>query len=269
MILENLHTHTLFCDGEDSAEDMVKYAIKKGIKVLGFSGHIYAEPCKEYCMTREKTKAYLSCIKELKEKYKGEIKLYAGCEADLFSKEDLSQFDYVIGSVHFIKANGEFIEIDSSPSDFSENVKKHFNGDFYSASEIYYRSVAECVEKTNADIIGHFDLITKFNEENALFDVAHPRYVNAYKKCLDYLLKFNIPFEINTGAMARGYRTFPYPHIDILRYIFENGGRVVITGDSHSKENLTFGYDKAEILAREAGFNEICLAKDIIKKEGF
>ena len=35
----NLHTHTLFCDGRDTPEDMVLSAIEKGFSVLGFSGH--------------------------------------------------------------------------------------------------------------------------------------------------------------------------------------------------------------------------------------
>ncbi|MBO5371040.1 MAG: PHP domain-containing protein, partial [Clostridia bacterium] len=41
MILEDLHTHTTYCDGKDSPEDMVKTAIEKGLRVIGFSGHIY------------------------------------------------------------------------------------------------------------------------------------------------------------------------------------------------------------------------------------
>ena len=36
----NYHTHTTFCDGSDSAEDVVLAAIDKGFSHLGFSGHM-------------------------------------------------------------------------------------------------------------------------------------------------------------------------------------------------------------------------------------
>ena len=35
----NLHTHTCFCDGKNTPEEMVISAIEKGMDVLGFSGH--------------------------------------------------------------------------------------------------------------------------------------------------------------------------------------------------------------------------------------
>ena len=36
-------------------------------------------------------------------------------------------------------------------------------------------------EVTKCDIIGHFDLITKFIEQDPCFDVRHPRYVKAWQ----------------------------------------------------------------------------------------
>ena len=37
--LQNIHTHTYFCDGKDAPEDMVKEAIRLGFNALGFSAH--------------------------------------------------------------------------------------------------------------------------------------------------------------------------------------------------------------------------------------
>ena len=56
MILEDLHTHTTYCDGNDTPEDMVKEAIKKGLLTIGFSGHVYLAHGEDYCMSREYTK---------------------------------------------------------------------------------------------------------------------------------------------------------------------------------------------------------------------
>ena len=43
MIKANYHTHTTFCDGKDTAEDIVKYAVSLGMTHLGFSGHMDPE----------------------------------------------------------------------------------------------------------------------------------------------------------------------------------------------------------------------------------
>ena len=53
---QNLHTHTVFCDGEDTPEAFVKEAIARGFDSIGFSGHGYAFFDDEYCMSREGTK---------------------------------------------------------------------------------------------------------------------------------------------------------------------------------------------------------------------
>ena len=37
--LQNLHTHTTYCDGKNTAEEMVQKAIELGFRSLGFSGH--------------------------------------------------------------------------------------------------------------------------------------------------------------------------------------------------------------------------------------
>lgn len=51
---------------------------------------------------------------------------------------------------------------------FSEAVEKHYGGDYYAFAEDYYTLERDVVDRTGADIIGHFDLITKFNEGDAL-----------------------------------------------------------------------------------------------------
>nr|MCR4719031.1 hypothetical protein [Bacillota bacterium] len=105
----------------------------------------------------------------------------------------------------------------------------------------YFSTVAKI---KNAQIIGHFDLISKFNEGFCLFDESDERYMKSYKKALDILLKQNVIFEINTGAIARGFRSEPYPSIDILNYIKKHGGKTILSSDCHAKENLMFGFDK-------------------------
>ena len=64
----DFHIHTDFCDGKDAAEDIVKAAIDKGLKTIGFSSHSYTPFDTDYCMNEQDTKDYLAQIKLLKEK---------------------------------------------------------------------------------------------------------------------------------------------------------------------------------------------------------
>ena len=40
MLKANYHTHTVLCDGKNTAEEMVKRALDLGFEHLGFSGHM-------------------------------------------------------------------------------------------------------------------------------------------------------------------------------------------------------------------------------------
>ena len=73
MIKQNLHTHSIYCDGKNTIEEIVLSAIEKGFTILGFSGHGYNRPIDDYSMTRENTKLYYSDVEYVKNKYKDEI----------------------------------------------------------------------------------------------------------------------------------------------------------------------------------------------------
>ena len=244
MILTDLHVHTTYCDGLDTPEDMVIAAIEKDMECIGFSAHSYTFFDESYCMKKEKIENYKREINSLKEKYKGKIKILCGIEQDFYSTESISGYDYVIGSVHYLKVNGEYFPVDENAEIFVDAAKKYYGGDFYKMADDYYNTVAKI---KGADIIGHIDIITKFNEGNCLFDERDERYVRSYKKVIDILLKQNIPFEINTGVVARGYKTVPYPNKDILDYIKQNGGKTILSSDAHDKDGLMFGFEKGDL----------------------
>ncbi len=265
MMLEDLHTHTVFCDGRDTMEEMIEEALSKGLYSIGFSSHLYCQEAEEYCMKEEDTEKYISEISLLKEKYNGRIKVYSGIEADLLSQYDTKVFDYVIGSVHFAQKDGKFIEIDRSADDLKNGIKNLYNGNSTEFAKDYFKAVTECVKKQNADIVGHFDLITKFDDKEKIFDIKDPEYINAYKLAVDEIISLGKVFEINTGAMSRGYKRSPYPHSDILEYIAKKGGKVILTGDTHKKENLCSHFDVAYEYAKCAGIKNFVTSEDIVK----
>ena len=243
MIKTDLHTHTVYSDGADTPEQMVLSAIEKGVKVYGISDHSYTPFDPGYCMTPDKYAEYFSVLTELQEKYKDKIDLRRGMELDYYSDKPEIEFDYIIGSVHYVKAGGEYIPVDCSAEILLNGVRKHFGGDIYAFIEEYYRTEADVADKTGCDIIGHFDLVTKFNEGGVMFDESDPRYISAYRAAADRLLKTGKPFEINFGAIPRGCRTTPYPSSEILEYLKRKGAPLILSSDGHKKEDICFGFD--------------------------
>ncbi len=250
MILKDYHIHTSYCDGRNSPEEIVLSAIEKGMTEIGFSGHSYVPFDLDCCMTPEDTEKYVREIRDLKVKYKDSINILCGIEMDYYSEQDPSVFDYCIGSVHYLLVDNKFISVDESPERLIDAINRYFHGDALSLAELYFNTVSDVVSKTNCDIIGHFDLITKFNQNNVIFDTSDERYINSWKNAVDKLVLKNKPFEINTGAISRGYTDFPYPSLDIIEYIISKGGKFVMSSDSHKKETLCFMFEEFYGLAK-------------------
>ncbi len=252
MILADFHTHTSFSDGRDTPEEMILAAIERGLEAIGISDHSHTPFDDDYCLGKGEAPAYLAAVRALSERYRGKIRVYAGIEQDFYTEEAPRGFDYVIGSVHYVKVGeGEgasYLSVDRSREEFSQAVLRHFAGDFYAFCEAYYQTLARVVEKTGADLIGHFDLVTKFNRGGALFDEAHPRYVKAWQSAADALLRTGKAFEVNTGAVSRGYRPHPYPSGEILAYLKARGARLVLSSDAHTKGAIAFSFEESAAL---------------------
>lgn len=112
---------------------------------------------------------------------------------------------------------------------------------------------------------GHFDLITKHCENTDFFDQNYKEYKKAVTKAAESLAG-KIPFfEVNTGAIARGYRKTPYPTEYILNLMRDLGFGVVVTSDCHNKAMLDCYFEEADKLLKKCGFNE----KYILTNDGF
>ena len=342
----DLHMHTTYCDGKDSAEAMVLSAIESGLAFAGISGHSFTPHDQSYCMSREGTQKYIEEICRLKEKYAGSITLLLGTELDRYADIDLSPYDYYIGSVHYIfseegrKKRDEILarhaggaalgaadaEVNASDAelealikfedwspvdDYAEDLCRFafreegiavnetdatlLEGDpvrrkskMLDVAELYFDTVGSIISATDCDMIGHFDLITKFTEGwgfgpggnvisktrcgaaefvSDLFDTSDERYVAAWKKAIDRIFdncaerykngyrnrleKLGVlragdkpVFEINTGAISKGYRTLPYPAADQIEYIKSKGGVLVLSSDSHAAGTICSGFEE-------------------------
>ncbi|MBO4819508.1 MAG: histidinol-phosphatase [Firmicutes bacterium] len=242
MIKADYHMHTIYSDGIASPEEMILKGIYFGLEEIGISDHSFTFFDTSYCMQEEKIDSYKEELERLKEKYKGKINVLKGIEQDYYSDVPADDYDYVIGSVHYLFIDGSYVPVDETPEILRSAADRYFGGDILSLCELYYATVSDVVKKTGADIIGHFDLISKFNDGKELFDPEDPRYIAAWNGAADKLLETGVPFEINTGAVSRGYKEKPYPSPGQIEYIREKGGRFILSSDAHSPEGICFGF---------------------------
>ncbi len=262
---QNLHTHTSFCDGKNSVEEVIKKAIELGFDSIGFSGHSYMHYSENHSMSLDGTKEYVKEINRLKDVYKDKLKLFCGIEYDMYSDLDISEFDYSIGSFHYFLIDGEYVGFDRGQGEVQSVIDKCFGGDGMAYAKAYYEALAELPKYGRFDIIGHFDLITKHSDNIRFFDENSKEYMD-YAISSAEALRGKIPyFEVNTGAIARGYRKTPYPSIPILKELKRLGFGAVITSDCHDANMLDCGFDNAEELLKECGFKQI----HILTETGF
>lgn len=265
-MIANYHTHTTFCDGKNTPEEIVMQAIEKGFDAIGFSGHGYTPFDLRYCM--QDTEGYLREIERLKVKYKKDIQIYAGVEEDAFYPLDRSKFDYIIGSSHYFHINGQYFPIDSN-YDYFKKCLEAFHYDIPRLAETYYQSFCAYIKSRKPDIIGHFDLITKFDEIDTPRFLNNAQYKQIAAKYTAEEAKSGCLFEVNTGAIARNLRTRPYPSEDLLYILKKAETGVVLASDSHTIETLDFGFADAKAYLKEIGFKYVYVLLDGAFKKDF
>lgn len=255
MIYGDYHTHTSYCDGANSAEEMLNAAIEKGLKYYGFSSHAHLKYDESWNMSRKDQENYIKEVLCLKKKYKDKIEVLLGCEYDLLSDNDLSEFDYVIGSCHSILKDGEYLSVDHSERCFCDCVDKSYGGDYYAFVKDYYQLLGAAAEREEFTFIGHFDLISKFNVDYKYFNEDEERYEIPMYAAIERLVKAGKPFELNTKLVFESTRTEPPPStVKWLKAVNSLGGQILINSDAHKISNVGYSFDKAMELAKNCGF---------------
>ena len=251
MRYSNLHNHSCFSDGIHTVEQIVAEAEKMNMLSVGFSDHSYTACDPAYCMPLEQYDNYLRTIAQAKQD--SAIPVYAGIEQDYYSDFVCDGLDYMIASVHYIIKNGVCYPVDHSLAQQQICVSEAFGGNVLDMAKCYFDILGEHVQRLKPTFVGHLDVVSKFG----FMPEEDDRYRAIVEDALMQIIKLCPYIECNTGAIARGCRTLPYPNPvfwDILR---ENGGKVVLGADSHQKENLTFYFDEAVQMLKASGFREI------------
>lgn len=257
--LSNVHAHSTFSDGKNTPEEMVLRALELGYVSFGLSDHSDTPCDHSYCMKRENYAAYQKTLRDLRDRCADRIEVLCGLEKDRESDLDPEEWDYLIGSVHYLAVkSGERIPVDESARSQSDSIRFFFGGDRMEFVRRYFDAVTDHAVRGGFQILGHFDLITKFGVFDDLGDAYRKIALDALDACLDA-----VPYiEVNVGGVTRGFRTDPYPAPFLLERIRERGGKVVLTGDTHRASMLDVGFNEALSLLRSLGFTEVFRLRD-------
>jgi histidinol-phosphatase (PHP family) len=240
------------CDGKNTAEEMVLQAISLGFTHLGFSGHMDAD-------IHMDTAQYYSEIHRLQQPYEDRLQILCGIELDnLYDPSCTADAEYVIGSTHFLDVPSDTpLSVDAQPAQMQYLAEQYFSGDYYRLARHYYELEAKVYEHTHCDFIGHFDLVTRFNDQLHFLDETDPRYYKPALETMESLVKLGLPFEINTGAVNRGRKAELYPNLFLLKALKNFGGEILINSDAHQKELLDGGFEIAITRAIACGFTHV------------
>ena len=252
MLKANYHTHTTFCDGDEAAERMVQRALELGFGHLGFSGHMDEEIHMDWS-------AYVAEIVRLRETYADRIDILCGVELDtLYDPASCPGAEYVIGSTHYVDVDVPFSRAVDYGADVSQRLcDECFGGDWYAMCRSYYELEAQVFDRLHCTFVGHFDLITRFNDQMQAFDEEDPRYLGPALEAMEHLVRQGVPFEINCGAHNRGRKEELYPRRSLLKALHDFGGQIFINSDAHQATCLNGSFDVAVQRAIECGFTHV------------
>ena len=262
MIRQNLHMHTVFDDGKDTCGDMLEACLQQGMTSAGISLH---SPLPfENDWAAGGTAPFLAEMQRQKEAFAGRMTIYTGIEMDVLSAAsvDASPFDYVIGSVHHLPVREDPPGVDHMPEVTARLIAEDFGGDADAAAEMYFRELLRVAENPRMAVCGHFDLVTKFDEKYHFFNPESPRYRKAALAAMDALCDAGKIFEVNTGAISRGWRTAPYPSAELLKELRKRNGRVMVSSDAHGRDAVACAFPQAEALLSACGFTELWVFDD-------
>ncbi|MBQ7923432.1 MAG: histidinol-phosphatase [Clostridia bacterium] len=258
MIFSNFHTHSVYSDGKNTIEELVLTAIEKNFSAIGISDHSYMSFDHSYCMKKDAMTEYVHTIHTLRDKYADQIAVFAGLELDRYSSRPDTELDYIIGSVHAIPTPyGGWTSVDSDAALQQAVINKWFDGDMNQYARAYYSNVIDMAKIHRPDIVGHFDVVCKFREaENPIYNGYALEAAAAVMESCDL-------FEINTGAIARGIKSVPYPSPFIMKYLAEHKAKFILSSDCHRAALLDCWFADAVEYCRSFGVRSlVTLTKD-------
>lgn len=182
--------------------------------------------------------------------------LSIGIEADYFEhgEEELSEllsiyeFDYIIGSVHFLDGWG----FDNPET--QERFKKYQLKDLYAR---HFETVIRAVNCGLFQFIAHLDNLKVFG-----YRPSEGELLGWYDAVAAALANAGVASEINTGLAYRYPVREMCPSPNFLRVLYRHGVPVTLSSDAHFPDDIGTMLDEAVIMAKSIGYEEIVYFKN-------
>jgi histidinol-phosphatase (PHP family) len=228
-------------------------ASERGIELLGVAEHVYrfrqALDVWDHPLwqryAQEDLEEYVGFVRE-------ETDLKLGIEADFLpGREDrmanlleAREWDYVVGSVHFL---GDFAVDDDEWDIWSTR------GDPEKLWRRYFETIGEAARTGLYDIISHPDLVKVWGGERPQPDGDLRRF---YELAMDGIAESDVAIEVSTAGLRKPVGEI-YPARPFLEMCLEAGRPVALSSDAHLPEQLGHRYDEALEMLSSLGVEEI------------
>jgi histidinol-phosphatase (PHP family) len=267
-VLTDYHVHLRPDDDPDwpaerafSAENAERYkdvAEERGVEELGVAEHVYrfqqALTVWQHPFWRERATDDLDSYAEF---VRNGSPLKLGIEADfvpgredkLANLLDRYDWDYVVGSVHFLRdlaldVPGEF---DIWRSTDADRVWRR-----------YFETIGEAARSGMFDVIAHPDLVKVWGDERPRPAGDVRRY---YELAMDGIADSDVAIEVSTAGLRKPVGEI-YPSRTFLEMCLEAGRPVALSSDAHTAEQLAFRYDEALEFLDSVGVSELAVFED-------
>lgn len=248
------HTHTPLCrHAEGRPEQFVDRALDLGLSEYGIADHApqRPEPYDDWRMLEDQVPDYLAWIAAARSHAAGRIPVrcglecdwLAGCEPWIAHLAGLNEWDYLIGSVHYL---GDW--------DFDNPARTGIwdGRDVEQVWADYWRTYAEMAASGLFDLLAHPDLVKKFGHRPA------GDLTRFYTPAIDAIAAAGCAIEINTAGWHKPAAE-AYPDPAFLRLAAAAGIPLAISSDAHAPAELGRDFPRAIAAARTAGYRESVL----------
>jgi len=262
-MLTDYHVH-LRPDGQDAsveryytAANVARYrqaASERGIAELGVSEHVYRfrqalevwrHPFWEQ-FAHDDLDAYCAFVREQTDLRLGlEADFVPGAEqrlAELLAERD---FDYVIGSVHFIREGA--VDMD----DYSVWGSGRSPEEIWSR---YFEVVGAAAASGLFDVIAHPDLVKYWSPARR----PQGELRRFYEPAVAGIAASGVAVELSTAGLRKPAGEM-YPAPVFLQMCLHAGAPVALSSDAHRPEDVGGDYDAALALLAELGVQELCV----------
>jgi histidinol-phosphatase (PHP family) len=175
-----------------------------------------------------------------------EMDYVAGREDRIANVLDAHAFDYVVGSVHFVR-NGA---VDDDVYDIWESL-----ADPDSVWKLYFDTLAEAIGTGLYDIAAHPDLVKLWGDERPA-PTRDPRFY--YEPAVEAIAETSTAVEFSTAGWRKPVAE-QYPARAFAEMCLDAGAAFALSSDAHVPEQIGFEYERAVATLRDWGVEEIAV----------